>query len=423
MPTPPSPPAASGLRFTLLAMVATFGAYFCMYAFRKPFAAAQYADATALLGGLDFKIGIIIAQVMGYALAKFIGIKVISEMRAHARGWLLVGCILAAELPLLGFGFTGGSSWALLWFFLNGIPLGMIWGIVFSYIEGRRSTELLAAVLCASFIVASGAVKALGAWLMADWGVSAYWMPAVAGALFFPALLACTVLLERLPPPDEHDVAQRTQRAPMHGAQRWAFFRRFAPGLLSLLACFMLVTAYRDFRDNFAAEIWDALGYAGTPGIFAVSELPVGFAVLLVLGLAIYIRRNDWAFLFYHWLILGGCVLVGVTTALFQAGLLPGDYWMVLVGVGLYMAYVPYVFLFDRMIAAFRYVATAGFLIYLFDACGYVASITTLLYRNLAQPDLSWLSFFVSLSYWFSLLGGTAVLFALFYAGRRLRKD
>ena len=52
--------------------------------------------------------------------------------------------------------------------FMNGLFLGMIWGLVFSYMEGRRVSEVLGAVLCASFIVSSGAVKSVGVLLMQD---------------------------------------------------------------------------------------------------------------------------------------------------------------------------------------------------------------------------------------------------------------
>ena len=43
--------------------------------------------------------------------------------------------------------------------FFNGLPLGMIGGLVVRYLEGRRASELLLAALSCSFIVASGAVK------------------------------------------------------------------------------------------------------------------------------------------------------------------------------------------------------------------------------------------------------------------------
>ena len=60
--------------------VVAFCAYFSMYAFRKPFSAATYEDVAGWTFVLDYKIALVIAQVLGYALSKFIGIKVIAEL-------------------------------------------------------------------------------------------------------------------------------------------------------------------------------------------------------------------------------------------------------------------------------------------------------------------------------------------------------
>ena len=38
----------------------------------------------------------------------------------------------------------------------------------------------------------------------------------------------------------------------------------------------MLLTTFREFRDNFAAEVWKSLGYGDSPEIFtAATEAPV----------------------------------------------------------------------------------------------------------------------------------------------------
>ncbi|MFX7854064.1 DUF5690 family protein, partial [Acinetobacter baumannii] len=69
------------------------------------------------------------------------------------------------------------APWNVAAMFLNGLPLGLIWGLVFSYVEGRRTSEVIGAILCASFILSSGVVKSAGAWLL-SLGVSVWWMPA-----------------------------------------------------------------------------------------------------------------------------------------------------------------------------------------------------------------------------------------------------
>ena len=101
------------LPLTLWAGLAAFGTYFCAYGLRKPFTATDYAGAELLLGGLDFKVGLVIAQVLGYALSKFIGIRLISELRPGRRTALLLGLVAVAELALIGFGLVGDHWLAL----------------------------------------------------------------------------------------------------------------------------------------------------------------------------------------------------------------------------------------------------------------------------------------------------------------------
>ncbi len=401
---------------TLSAGFAAFGAYFCMYAFRKPFTVATFEGAAAI-GGLDFKVALVIAQVMGYALSKFIGIKVISELPPGRRALFFVALIVWAEAALIGLGFVGSHWSALVMLFFNGLPLGMIWGIVFSYLEGRRTTEILSAMLCVSFIVSSGAVKSVGAWLLRDgWAgpqvQGMFWMPAMTGALFFLPLLGFIYWLHRLPPPTTEDVAARSKRVPMNRIARRQLLRRLGPGLIGIVLYYVLITAFRDVRDNFAVELWTALGYGDAPAVFTLAELPIALLTLGSLVLGYFISGNRAALRYYHVLILGSTLLVLASTAAFSAGRLDGAYWMVLVGLGLYLGYVPLnAIYFDRLIGAFQEVATAGFLIYVADASGYAGSVSVLLLKNLVGLEVSWLGFFIGLAY---VAGGFGLLFAGF---------
>ena len=74
-----------------------------------------------------------------------------------------------------------------------------------------------------------------------------------------------------------------------------------------------------------------------------------------------------------------GTILIGVSTLMFDFGWIDGFYWMVLNGLGAFLAYVPFgCILFDRLIAAMKTVATAVFTIYVADALGYVGVIVVL---------------------------------------------
>ncbi len=408
---------ASPAAFSSYAIFAAFSAYFCMYGFRKPFAAASF-DGQGL-GGLDLKTTLVISQVLGYTLSKFLGVKLVSELGAQHRAATLVGLIVFAELALLAFGLVPASLRPVALFF-NGLPLGAVWGLVFGFLEGRRTSEVLGAGLSASYIVASGAVKSVGALLLRA-GIPEVWMPVCTGLVFMLPFLGAVWLLRQLPPPTPRDVAARTVRAPMTGAQRWSFFVRFGLGLTVLTALYTFLTAYRDFRDNFAAEIWDAVGESGKPELFTLSELPVALAVLLGLALLYRIADNRRAFFAVHAVMAGGTLLIGGATVLFDLGILPPVAWMILIGTGLYLAYVPYgCMLFDRLIAATGAAGTAVFMIYVTDAFGYAGSVTVLLYKELGQPDLSWLAFFRGFSYVTCAVCTVAFAISAWYFGRRM---
>ena len=113
-----------------------------------------------------------------------------------------------------------------------------------------------------------------------------------------------------------------------------------------------------------------------------------------------FIKDNRKALLAVHCIMLLGTALVGISTMLFQAGMIGSVLWMILIGLGLYAAYVPYgCILFDRLIAMVGALATAGFLIYVADAFGYLGSVVLMLYKDFGGPDLSWLAFFTTASY------------------------
>ncbi|THD61652.1 MAG: hypothetical protein E8A49_10455 [Phenylobacterium sp.] len=401
--------------FTAVAGLAGFSAYFAMYAFRKPFTAATYGHVAGWPFVLDYKIALIVAQVAGYALSKFIGIKVISEIHPRHRAVAILGLIGVSWLALLAFAAIP-APWNVAALFVNGLPLGMIWGLVYGFMEGRRVSEILASMLCASFILSSGVVKSVGVWLMQTWHVDQFWMPAATGALFMPLLLASVWVLSQLPPPSPRDEAERVKRLPMTGAERSAFLKAYAPGLVAIVFAYILLTAFRDFRDNFAAEIWTALGYGGDAGIFSASELPVAVIALVGMAAVTAVRDNRRALLVIHGMVAGGFALLGLATLAFQAHLIGPVTWMILAGSGLYIAYNPInAVLFDRLVAVSGRVANAGFLIYVADSSGYMGSVALLLWRNFGQGALNWLQFFTLGAYATSVAGGVATLLAAAY--------
>ncbi len=279
-------------------------------------------------------------------------------------------------------------------------------------------------MLSASFIVSSGVVKSVGLYVMNHWSIGEFWMPVVTGALFFVPLLVSSYLLQRIPPPTQEDIRNRTERMPMTKADRAALVKQFFFPLWLVILFYTFLTAFRDFRDNFARELWDSIGYRGDVSVFSSSEIIIAIVVLLIIGSIFYIKDSFKALLTYHWLLLLGIVVLAVSTVLFQTGELDPFVWMVATGFGLYICYVPFNCLFfDRFIAAFKVKGNSGFLIYIADAFGYVGSVLVLLYKNFGQAKVSWLNFFVYGTYAVALIGLVVTVALFFHFADRHRTE
>jgi MFS family permease len=404
--------------FTLFAIATSFTTYFCMYAFRKPFAAAKYEGLAFFLGTtrIDLKTAFVVSQIIGYALSKVIGIRVCSEFSRGRRAVGLAVMIGLAALSLLLFAVLPNELKTVA-IFANGLSLGMVWGLVVWYLEGRRTSEMLLAGLSCAFILASGVVKDVGIRLMSDFSIDQFWMPFATGLIFLPLFLISVYLLDQIPQPDDKDVLARVERKTMRRRERVEFVTRFAPGLVMLMIAYFFLTAYRDFRDNFGVEIFAELGYGETEtAIFTRSELWVAFGVLGALAALNLIRNNRLGLIGAFVIMAFGTALLGVGTLLLDAHRISGLTWMIMCGLGVYLAYVPYgSVLFDRLIASTRAVGTAVFTIYVADAIGYVGVITVLTSKDKFATNMSRLDFLRNMSYFMAILGTVLLVSSCLY--------
>lgn len=397
--------------FIAHAILVAFGTYFCMYAFRRPFAAAQFDGQYFLGGDIALKTAFVVSQILGYTVSKYLGIKVCPEVRPSRRAGMLILLILLAEASLILFAILPRDL-KVVAMFCNGLPLGMVWGLVVWYLEGRLTSELLLAGLACSYIVSSGAVKDVGRYLIEVHGVSEATMPMLVGLLFLPPFLLCVWMLSQLPPPTASDEAARAKRVMMDAASRLAFFKTLLLGLVLLLVARLLTTAFRDFRDNYGKELFRDLGYHGGSTLFTRTEIPVALGVMASLALLNLIRSNRAGVVGAHVLMMTGLGLMALSTLLLDAGVLSGISWMILVGLGSYMAYVPHdTVIFDRIIASTRVPGTAVFAIYLADAIGYTGSLGLPLVKDQFFSGVERLAFFRVFTYIVSL-GGIGILAA-----------
>jgi len=399
----------------------TFFSYASVYAFRKPFTTATFDGQKWF--GISYQTVFIISQVIGYMLSKFSGIKFISSLKRNGRwkttlflmGTAWLSLLLFAVLPL---------PFGILCFLVNGYMLGFMWGIVFSYAEGRRSSDFIGSVLAVSFIFAGGFTRSVAKWLMLTWEISEKWMPFMTALLFVAPLFILMFLLELVAPPDEDDIQERVERISMSADDRKKIIKQFGLGLGILVVVYTSLTIIRDVRDNFMSTIWAELGYANDFSVFTQSETKISLLVLLMMSLVVLIRKNIIAFQIIQVLVICGFLLSGISSFLFLTHRLDGAIWMQAVGLGLYMAYIPFnAIFFERMIAAFRIAGNVGFLIYITDAFGYLGSVVVMLTKESMKIKLQWSVFYSTGVVGFSIIGVIGTLYSVYYFNKKYKQQ
>ncbi len=410
-----------GWLFVIYVSLTSFTVYASMYGFRKPFTAASFEGFA--IGPVHYKVILVIAQTIGYMLSKFYGIRFIAGMDPAKRAGFIVKLVLTAWISLLLFGLVP-APYNFVFMFINGLPLGMIWGLVFGFLEGRRTTELMGAVLATSFIFASGLAKTVGKSILLFAGVSEFWMPFAAGAVFIGPLLLATWLLNQTPAPSAADVAMRTIRRPMGKDERRSFLRIFGLALIPIVTAYAMLTVLRDFTEDFANELWSEAGYKNNADVFASTSTIVSLIVLAVIGGFFLIRNNYRAFLLNNVIIIGGFALAAAATVAFHLHWISPVAWIVTASAGLYLGYVPYnCFYFERMLAAYKIPGNVGFLIYIADAFGYLGTVAVLLIKEFVRIKYTWVDFFTGMFYVAAVAGIVLVLWSAILFARIYRKQ
>jgi len=234
------------------------------------------------------------------------------------------------------------------------------------------------------------------------------------------------ILLDSIPDPSAEDKAIRKERRTMTPQEGRQFLYKWAPGLIIITLVYSVLTAYRNFRDYFAVELWrDLEGPSFDPSSFTQSEIPVGICTAVAYSLLYYIRDDKKAFFAILGVMFLGGIVVLSATVLQVLSILPALPWMIMVGTGLFMAYIPPgAMLYDRFNGATGMPYTSVFMIYLSDICGYTATLTVLFYRNFGNSNLPYVKFFHSFSYItsFVVMGGMCLAAVYFlFAFRKMK--
>lgn len=396
--------------------------YSLVYALRKPFTAAEFEGLQ--VAGMDYKIAVSIIQLLGYVSAKLLGIKFISELRPEGRLRFIVGSAALSELSLLAFGLLP-MPYNIVALYFNGLSLGCMWGVIFSFLEGRRTTDILASIMGVSMALSSGVAKSLGLYALHDLHVSEFWMPALIGAFAFPLLCLMGWMMTKFPRPTAEDIASRSERVTLDGHQRWALFRRFMPVLILLFGANLLLTVQRDVKEDFIVCIIDV----STISSWAFAQIDSIATLVLLATFALLSTTYNHLKVLCVLLILSiaGMWTLAVVAANYEEFHLPVTIWLFLQSLCLDMAYLSFqTIFFERFIACFKIRGNVGFFIITIDFVGYMGTLALLVFKELHASHVDWTVFYNNMSVIIGVVCCLAFVGSLIYmlnASRRFRKD
>jgi hypothetical protein len=168
--------------------------------------------------------------------------------------------------------------------------------------------------------------------------------------------------------------------------------------------------------------MWKEMGFSSRPALFTQTEIPITIFILILIGAVVAVKNSFKAFMIAHVFIIIGFIVAGLSTYFFTQKLLDPFWWMLLVGLGLYLVYIPFNSIyFDRLIAAFSIKGNAGFFIYLADSIGYVGSVTVMLVKEGMTLEIEWTTFFSQSVMILSFVGIFITAYAMYYFASKSR--
>lgn len=409
----------SDFLFILWAGGAALLSYSLVYALRKPFTAASFENVEFF--DMDYKVVVTISQILGYVVSKFIGIKLISELQSKERFKFILTSVLLAEASLILFGLLS-TPFNVAAMFLNGLSLGCMWGVIFSFIEGRRVTDILASLLGVSMVISSGTAKSVGLYVMNHLHVSEFWMPALIGAVALPLLLLLGWALNKLPEPNKEDIAMKSERETLNGKQRWELFKSFMPFLSMLFIANIAIVVLRDIKEDFLVNIIDVSAYS--PWLFAQIDSVVTLIILGIFGLMVLVKDNLKALSVLFGLIIAGMIVMSVVSFGQQQLRLSPVIWLFIQSLCLYIAYLTFqTIFFDRFIACFRIRGNVGFFIVTTDFLGYTGTVLVLVLKEFCNPDIDWAVFYNQFAGYVGIFCCVTFVCSFVYLHQRFRKE
>ena len=275
---PPSPAADRNALWTWVIALSCSCSYALTYFWRYPvFVLPKSVLEQHIYGRLDLQMCFSLAFIIGFGVAKFPAAAVASSpfFFRHRLPVLLSIITLSMLVEGVGLLFDSLPGLQILAVFMSSFLSSWIYGMELTYLEGRRQTERMLAVITLCLVYAGNASRGTAS-LALSLGCPPRWMPLLVGAAAWAPSTAPLILTDRAPRPTASDVAARCARGTMSVRARSAFLWRFGGGLVCVCVAYALLVGIRALRDLYSAELFAAALHTPTapPWVFLVADVP-----------------------------------------------------------------------------------------------------------------------------------------------------
>ena len=388
---------------------------------------ATWHSEPAAFRNLSPKTMLVLAFTAGYAIGKLPAFLTVSKLPPWKRLRILLAIVLFSFVTIVCFFRCASIMLQSVFVFIGAIPLSWMFGVMTQYLEGRHATDKLNIGLSLVMLLGGGIARSIAAWMHNVMNNNWEDVPLMVAAMYLPICLISLVVLDTTPPPTRTEAELQRERRPLSMPSGLRFFRRYWPGLCLVFLGYAAASAVRNFREYFAADIYTQALHKGHHHIFnkttsanvepweyIVLELPAAAITSVAIYSVSFVQSNRKALFLISGFVTCGAVICMLSTLCYTQGwfgqmpsngtfneapplsfgppssyrssnhtnhkkIIPspnaGYIWILTIGVGTYLMYLPGGFLmFDRLIAASRVDISAAFLIYASDIFGQFAT-------------------------------------------------
>lgn len=229
--------SSSPTLITIIPSISIALSYLGTYVAKYPLFLVEYNEDNTIFN-ISLKDWLSYAFTVGFFIGKWPAYKFVPSLARSQRLHVLIvlftlaSFFFTAFLPLQG---PYSASIKIISTLIGSISCSAIFGIEFTYLEGRSNGDVyIAALNCVAFF-GSSICRAVGTALI-RWGVADSWMPILLVVLYAPITLISLFCLDAIPDPNQADVVSMGERTIMTSMEKSDFIITHIFGLIPLLA-------------------------------------------------------------------------------------------------------------------------------------------------------------------------------------------